>query len=419
MMHEIFPSKISGNIQIPASKSFVQRFIAAAVLANGQSEISNPGASDDVLAATHIAEQLGADVRRLATGNILIHGGEKAVGKSLFCRESGLCARLFAPIAAINNESFEITGLPGLNRRNLMHDFEQLQQIGLKIQSKNKELPLNFSGNLNPGTYRIDCSKSSQLLSGLLFAMPMLHADSVIIAENLVSRPYVDMTLSMIQTFGVQIEESELNHFHIPGNQSYKVQKLIAEGDWSAASNLIVAASLSGSLTLENLNLKSSQADRKVLDICENANIPFQIENNKLHIQSAKPAGFDLDIIDCPDLFPAVLPLACAASSVSKVYHVERLIHKESNRLDAAMREYSKLGAKFIRQKESLEIHPAPLRFSDVNSWGDHRMIMSLSVAAMANRGAMIHDSDHVSKSWPDFFNQLKSIGGKFHAHLR
>ncbi|MDA3911403.1 MAG: 3-phosphoshikimate 1-carboxyvinyltransferase [Bacteroidales bacterium] len=419
MMHEVFPSKINGSVQIPASKSFVQRFIAAAVLANGQSEISNPGASDDILAATHIAEQIGADVRRLANGNILISGGVKVLGQNLFCRESGLCARLFAPIAAINNKSFEISGLPGLNRRNLIHDFDQLKQLGLSIQYENNGLPVNFSGNLNPGTYRIDCSKSSQLLSGLLFAMPMLNADSVIIAENLVSRPYVKMTLSMIRKFGVQIEEREANHFHIPGNQKYKAQKMPAEGDWSAASNLIIAAGLTGSLKLENLNVRSAQADVKVLETCKNAKIPYSIENNTLIVQNAKPTGFDLDIMDCPDLFPAILPLACAADSVSHVYHVERLMHKESNRLDAAIREYTKLGAKFIRQKDSLEIHPAPLRFADVNSWGDHRIIMSLSVAALANRGAMIHDSDHVSKSWPDFFNQLKSIGGEFHAHLR
>ncbi len=419
MMHEIFPSKIKGGVKIPASKSVVQRFIAAAVLAHGQSEISNPGSSDDILAATHIGEQLGAVVRRLANGNILINGGVNDFGQALFCRESALCARLFAPIAALHQKSFEINGLPGLSRRHLNHDFDQLKQLGLNIRYEKNGLPVYFGGRLNPGTYHIDCAKSSQLISGLLFALPMLPNDSLIVAENLVSRPYVQMTLEMIRKFGVHIEEIEANHFHIPGNQTYKAQTLHAEGDWSAASNLIVAAGLTGGLKLENLSQKSNQADKQVLDICNMANIPFEIVDDAIFVQRGQPKGFDLDIMDCPDLFPAILPLACAADSVSHIYHIERLVHKESNRLEAAMREYTKLGAKIIRQNDSLEIHPAQLKFAHVNSWRDHRIVMSLSVAAMANRGAVIHDSDHVSKSWPDFFNQFKSIGGKFHAHLR
>ncbi|MEA1873389.1 MAG: 3-phosphoshikimate 1-carboxyvinyltransferase, partial [Bacteroidota bacterium] len=397
----------------------VQRFIAAAVLANGQSEISDPGVSDDILAASHIAEQLGAEFRRLSNGDFLIEGGGNATNLDLFCRESGLCARLFAPIAAIHNKTFEISGLPGLNHRNLIYDFEQLKQFGLSIHYENNELPIRFSGKLNSGNYRIDCSKSSQLLSGLLFAMPLLSGDSVIVAENLVSRPYVLMSLKMIEKFGVHIEMQDENHFFIPGNQKYIAQKLHAEGDWSAASNLVVAAALIGNLRLQNLNMHSAQADREILTICKRAKIPYQFEGDALSVQKSKLTGFELDITDCPDLFPAVLPLACAANSVSKIYHVERLIHKESNRLDAVIREYTKLGAKFIQQKDALEIHPAPLKFADVNSWGDHRIVMSLCVAAMTNRGAIIHDSDHISKSWPDFFNKIKSIGGKFHAHLR
>lgn len=420
MMHEIFASRLGGKIEIPASKSFVQRFIAAAVLAEGQSKLITPGASDDILTASRVGNQLGAEVRRLINGDLIVTGGMNLSEQPIFCRESGLCARLFVPIAALQGKAFYVDGLPSLSRRHLKFDFLQLEKFGLKCEIQNEGIPARFEGTLKAGEYHLDCSKSSQLLSGLLFAMPLLKQDSIIHADHLVSSPYVDMTLDMMRRFGVVIERREKDTFIIPGNQAYQAQNMHADGDWSAAANLLVAATLIGKgLEIYNLNVDSVQADKRILYVMKHAEIPFFVEQNKLIVEAAKPKGFELDIRDCPDLFPAVLPLACASSSVSKVYHIERLVHKESNRLEAAMREYKKLGAQFVQQKDSLEIHPAPLKYADVNSWGDHRIIMSLVVAAMANKGAMIHDSDHVSKSWPAFFDQLKSIGGKFHAHLR
>lgn len=419
MMHEILPSKLKGEVSLPSSKSYVQRFIAAAILAEGQSILEGAGQCDDIETAVRIGDQLGGETRQLTSGELLVTGGRAFKGDELFCRESGLCARLFTPIASVQGKPFMVNGMSSLERRHLAQDFVQLRNFGLSVDIRNKGIPSFIEGELKPGEYHLDCSKSSQMLSGLLFAMPVLPGDSVLYADNLVSRPYVDMTIQMMRNFGVIVNEPEKNVFEIAGNQKYNPVKLVSEADWSAGANLLVAAALCGELEVKGLRANSCQADLRILEVLKQAEVSFQVHENSVTVQKSIPQGFELDLMDCPDLFPAVLPLACASQKVSRVYHLERLINKESNRLEAAMREYKKLGANFVMQSDCLEIHPTPLKFADVNSWGDHRIIMSLTVAGLANEGLIIHDSDHVSKSWPEFFNQIKSIGGKYHAHLR
>jgi 3-phosphoshikimate 1-carboxyvinyltransferase len=420
MMHEVYPSELKGEISIPASKSHVQRFIAAAMMSDGESTLVNAGHSDDVITALAISNQFGANSRLLSNGTILLTGNFKLVKEEIFCRESGLCGRMFAPIASLSGKPFRINGTDSLKRRDIQKELVQLRNFGLNVESDKGQFPVYFAGKLRPGKFTLDCSNSSQLLSGLLFALPKCNQDSEIQVENLVSYPYVEMTLQMIHRFGVNVNTSTKNVFQIPGNQNYISQNLNAEGDWSAAANMLVAGALCGDIVINNVPLNSKQADRKILDVLEMAKVRYEIGDNRIAVFKSKPQGFDLDITDCPDLFPAVLPLAFAANTTTHIYRIDRLFKKESNRLEAAMREYRKLGGGFMKyDNEQLDIYPSPLAFSDVNSWGDHRIIMSLTIAGLANSGLVIHDSSHVSKSWPEFFNHINALGGTVNARLR
>jgi 3-phosphoshikimate 1-carboxyvinyltransferase len=420
MLHEIKPASLHGKMKMPASKSFVQRFIAAASLANGMSVIHNPGRSEDVLASMAVAEKLGMYARTLSNGDIMLQPDKPFAGGVLFCRESGLCARMFAPIAATFGRDFSIDGERSLKRRHLLHELRQLEQFGMSVNAVNGDIPISLSGKLKSAAAVIDASRSSQLLTGLLMALPVCDQDSSVIADSLVSKPYVDMTVDMLKRCGVEVANEGPEYF-IRGNQTYKPIETDAETDWSAASNIMVAAALCGELEISGLNNDSFQADKTIVSVFERSNVDYTwLDDSSMIVRQSNPKAFSLDLTDAPDLFPAVVPLALRADGPCRFTHVNRLVNKESNRLKAVIREYTKMGARFEEQgDDSVIVYPGKLHFSNVNSWGDHRIVMSLSIAGMANQGVSIHDSGHVAKSWPDFFNQIQKAGGKISAHLR
>ncbi|HKK67052.1 MAG TPA: hypothetical protein VJ946_02530, partial [Bacteroidales bacterium] len=253
MLHEIKPASLNGKMIMPASKSFVQRFIAAASLAKGMSVIHNPGRSEDVLASMAVAERLGMYARTLSNGDIMLQSDKPFAGGVLFCRESGLCARMFAPIAATFGVDFSIDGERSLKRRHLVHELKQLEQFGMSVNAVKGDIPVSLSGKLQAAAAIIDASRSSQLLTGLLMALPVCDQNSTITAESLVSKPYVDMTVDMLKRFGVEVT-NDGNKYLIPGNQTYKPLETNAETDWSAASNIMVAAALCGELEISGLN---------------------------------------------------------------------------------------------------------------------------------------------------------------------
>ncbi|MFO7880160.1 MAG: 3-phosphoshikimate 1-carboxyvinyltransferase [Bacteroidota bacterium] len=420
MLHEIKPGELSGEIKMPASKSFVQRFIAASVLADGMSLIHNPGRSEDVLASMAVAQTLGAYARTLSNGDMMIQPDSDFQGGELFCRESGLCARMYAPIVGLFDKDFSINGYRSLKRRHLLHELKQLEQFGLTIRAENEDIPIYFSGKLHAAVTSIDAGRSSQLLTGLLMALPTCDADSHIEARDLVSKPYVDMTTDILQRFGVTIHEDG-SEYQIPGKQKYRPLECVAETDWSATANIMVAAAICGDLDILNVNFSSQQADIIILDVFEKAGINYsKISDTALRVKKSRPKAFSLDLTDAPDLFPAIIPLALKSGGPCRFTNINRLINKESNRLKAVIREYGKMGAKFdFVADNEVVLYPGQLSYSDVNSWGDHRIVMSLAIAGIANKGVKIHDSGHVAKSWPEFFTALKKAGGKISAYLR
>ncbi|MGM0649977.1 MAG: 3-phosphoshikimate 1-carboxyvinyltransferase [Bacteroidota bacterium] len=420
MLHEISHGELNGAIEPPASKSYVQRFLAASVLAKGECIIKRPGHAEDVMATLSVAQRLGLSVNTMKNGDLKLRPDGNFPGGELFCKESGLCARMFAPVAALYGKDYSINAYCSMQRRNLDYDFKQLEQFGVKVKPDKNKLPVYFSGKLQAANTHLDAGRTSQLLSGLLLALPLCEGDSHLHLDKIVSKPYVDMTISLMHDFGVEVETGKLE-YHIPGRQSYLPVEKEAETDWSAAANFMVAGALCGECEIKNLSMDTHQADKIVLEVFDEAGINYEFtKQNSVIVKQSVPSAFSLDLTDAPDLFPALVPLACAAKSPCRFTNLKRLHHKESNRLEAIVSEYRKIGARFeFPGEDEILVHPAKLHYADVNSWKDHRVIMSLVIAGIANEGLMIHDTAHVSKSFPGFFEAIKSLNGKYYAHVR
>jgi 3-phosphoshikimate 1-carboxyvinyltransferase len=413
-MKLIRPSAISGKIKAPPSKSLMIRASASALLARGDSRLTNPCLCDDALAGLGIAEELGARVER-SEGEITITPGGGSSRGVLNCRESGLCMRLFTPIAALSGREMVMIGEGTLASRPMGFMEKALRDLGVDFRSTAGHAPLTIKGPLRSGKIGIDGSLSSQFLTGLLAALPLCPGDSEIRVDNLKSKPYVAMTIDVLSRFGAVVEAGAgYGHFRIPGNQAYRGTDYAVEGDWSGAAFLLVAAALRGEAMVGNLRDGSLQADRRVLDALAAAGARVSVAGNSVTVTRGNLEAFDFDATDSPDLFPplAVLALGCAGKSV--IRGAGRLRHKESDRASALIEELSGLGAPIIIDGDALKIAgPVRIRGGRVDSHGDHRLAMAGAIAGLASEsGVEVAGTECVSKSYPRFFEDLMSLGG-------
>ncbi len=412
---EIRPGATSGTVIAPSSKSMMQRTVAAAMLANGTSEINNASFCDDANAALAISEALGAVVE-ISADKVRITGcGMPDPKKSeLNCGEAGLSMRMFTPIAALSNRSITITGRDSLLTRPAGMAEMPLRQLGCKCETSNGKLPMKIQGPLQGGKVTVDGSITSQFLSGLLMALPLCEKDSVIDVHELKSRQYIQMTLAVIKHFGVVItSNTSMSQFTIKGRQNYKPAKYSIEGDWSGAAFMLVAGAISGKAKVDRLH-KSSQPDQKILDVLKAAGASVQVQENSITAEQAELRAFDFDATDCPDLFPSLVALASNCKGKSRIAGVERLRHKESDRAAVLVEEFTKLGAKISIAGNSMEITGKKLKGGAVDSHNDHRIAMACAVAALnSENGVSISNAECVSKSYPSFFKDLEGLGAR------
>jgi len=412
-MRSIKPSEISGKVDAPASKSLMIRATAAALLAGGDSRILEPSLCADALAGLRVARALGADVVGL-DAEIGISGGGDPCRDTLDCGESGLCMRMFTPIAALWGRLFLVTGEGSLLARPMRLLERPLREAGVLIRTRDGFPPLSVKGPLRGGKIAIDGSQSSQFLTGLLTALPLCAEDSEVRVENLKSRPYAAMTLSLLARFGVVIDsDPDLRTFRIAGGRRYRGTTYRVEGDWSAGAFLLAAGAIAGDVTVGNLDILSEQADRKVVEALESAGAGMDIADGSISIRRAALKGFDFDATDCPDLFPPLVALACYCRGRTRIAGAERLKHKESDRAVSLLKEFSALGARIAVDRGRLEIEGGRLRGGVLDAHNDHRIAMAGAVAGLGSEdGVSIRGSDCVSKSYPGFFDDLKSLGG-------
>jgi 3-phosphoshikimate 1-carboxyvinyltransferase len=412
-MKWIKPSKISGIFTAPPSKSIMLRAVAAALLSSEKSHIINPSFCDDALAGLRIAEALGAHVER-EDNSIKIKGGGQLQKAVLDCSESGLCIRMFAPIAALYKEEITLSGTGSLKTRPMAMMEKPLNNLGAYCKTNNGFSPILVKGPFRGGKVEIDGSISSQFLTGLLMALPLCRGDSELIVNNLKSKLYVAMTLSLLTQFGISIDnEKNLSRFFIKGNQCYKGATCHVEGDWSGASFLLVAGAISGKVSAQNLRICTLQADRSILDVLELINARISIIDDTISVEKNKLKPFEFNATNCPDLFPSLAVLACHCKGRSLIYGVERLKHKESSRAHALLTELVKIGAKITINGNRMEIEGSQLKGGVFDSHNDHRIAMAGAVAGLNSKnGVKINGWECASKSYPGFFEDLKAIGG-------
>jgi 3-phosphoshikimate 1-carboxyvinyltransferase len=405
------PSEVNGQIKAPASKSMTQRAIAAALLADGQSTIFNPSYCDDSLAAMSIACGLGAKLDP-KPGELVIQGARILKEQKLNCGESGLAIRMFSPIVALYPAEITMVGANSLKKRPMGMIEEALDQLGVKCTTTNGFLPLTIRGPIRGGNCEIDGSVSSQLLTGLLMALPLASKDSEIRVRNLKSKPYIDMTIQLLSSFGITVECSDYELFSIRGKQKYTPRKYSVESDWSGGAFLLVAAAINGSLTVQGLHSDSKQSDMAVMNALQKAGATMIIDGDQIDISKSDLKAFVFDATESPDLFPPLVALASYCKGISEIKGVSRLAYKESDRAKTLQEEFGKMNIQVDIAGDVMKITGGQPTGARVESHEDHRIAMALAVTALGATGTVrIRDSQCVSKSYPGFFDDLRHLG--------
>jgi 3-phosphoshikimate 1-carboxyvinyltransferase len=392
-----------------------QRAIAASLLADGQSIISNPSYCDDSLAAMSIAVGLGARIEP-QVNEMKIVGSAVLKEPKLNCGESGLAIRMFSPIAALYPSEITMVGANSLKKRPMFMIEEALKQLGVKCTSSDGFLPLTIKGPIVGGKCEIDGSVSSQLLTGLLMALPLASKDSEITVNNLKSKPYIDMSIQILNYFGIKIENEDYVKFHIQGNQKYTPKNYAVEGDWSGGAFLLVAGAINGQLTIKGLRTDSKQSDMAIINALESAGATMKISDDQIEISKSRLKAFEFNATESPDLFPPLVALATFCDGISVIKGVSRLIYKESDRAKTLKEEFGKLGIKIEIKDDLMHITGGLPTGGKVESHEDHRIAMSLAVTALgATKRVYIRDSQCVAKSYPCFYDDLRNVGAVVH----
>jgi len=417
MQVTILPSNISGEIQAPLSKSVMQRLCAAAFISEGPTKIINPGKSKDDKAALQIIKRLGASIVYNQNGSLVIDKKESATLENIInCDESGLSVRMFTPIAALQTQKILISGEGSLLKRPMDFFDEVLPKLGVEIRSNNGYLPLSIKGPLIPRDIEIEGSVSSQFLSGLLFAFAAAKAKDVTIKVNdLKSKPYIDLTLEILERFGAEIINKNYTTFHFHNPKSLKGKAYTVEGDWSGAAFLLVAGATSGRVIIKGLRLRSFQADKALLQVLKECGANMILTENEITIEKGILKPFHFDATDCPDLFPPLAALAACCKGVSVIKGIKRLVHKESNRAFTLQKEFGKIGINIQLFDDVMIVNGGDtIMNTHIDSHNDHRIAMACAVAGLSGTGKMtIENAEAIDKSYPDFYEDLISLGAK------
>ncbi|TYB30407.1 MAG: 3-phosphoshikimate 1-carboxyvinyltransferase [Candidatus Mcinerneyibacterium aminivorans] len=404
-----YSDKVNKKIKVIPSKSIIIRVLAAIFLSEKRSRVLNRTYCDDELSAIKLLRDLGTDLK---TENIIqFNAFGETYSKKIDFGESGFLTRTFSLILSSFHSDFLLTGQKTLKNRRFEDLIKTLKKLEVDVKSSNCKLPFEIKGPLKKKNISLDCSKTSQILSGLLMLFAKLKKNSYIEAKNPVSKPYIDLTIDVLKDFGVEIENDKYNRFYVKGSQDFEKIDYFIEGDWSAASFWAVLAALKGKIVMKNLNIDSKQGDKIILDILKEAGADVSVREDKVAVEKNSLNSFDFDATDYPDLIPALTVLGLNCEGKSKISGINRLINKESNRLRSILEEFKKLGAGLEVDGDTLIVKKSRLHSGIVKSHNDHRIAMALAVAAKnINGGIKLQDWMSVNKSYPGFFAELESL---------
>lgn len=405
----------NGTVNVPPSKSDVHRAIICAAMANGVSRISPVALSNDIKATIGCIKALGADA--VLENNVLtVDGTNMYKNKTalLDCGESGSTLRFFIPIAAVGNINATFVGKGKLPQRPIGIFTEALPKAGTVCKTEGG-LPLEIKGQLKSGIFEIPGNVSSQFITGLLLALPILEGDSeIVLTSPLESVGYIAMTIRTMKQFGVNIQATEKG-WHIKGGQSYKTCNYTTDGDWSQAAFFMVLGAIGGKVTVKGIAKDSTQGDKKCAEILAEFGAKVTQRDNEVTVEKGDLKAITIDASQIPDLVPVLSVCAAFAEGTTKIINAERLRIKECDRLKATAELLNNLGGKVKELSDGLEITGvSSLKGGNVNGYNDHRIVMSSGVcAARSDEDITATFAMSINKSYPDFYIDYNSIGGK------
>jgi len=420
MNKTISPFKYQGQLKVNSSKSYAQRAFILSLLATDETIIYNSDESKDVLAIQNCIRQLGAEIIVLKEGlKIIPPSKNKLDSVSLNVGESGLALRMLGIVATLFSSTVYLSGEGSILNRSQKQLIDILEQLGLTVTHQNYKLPLQIKGQISNQNLVIDASEGSQVISGLLISLPLLNNPSTLKLVNITSRPYLEMTSEIMSVFGIPISKDFDTKITIEGNQIYQANSYTIEGDWSGAANHLVGAAISGSIELVGLNSRSKQADAIILFILKQygAEIIINTSAEGIEIISVYESGlkspFTFDLTDAPDLFPILSVLACAAKGKSTISGTNRLLNKESNRLEAISAMLKSFSVEFEVGNNSISIQGTGIisPIKKIDTFNDHRIAMAATIGASITSSSIeLNEIECINKSYPKFFEDIENL---------
>lgn len=416
MKVKISPSTVSGNVKIPASKSMAHRALICASLAKGKSIISNVTNSKDIEATIQCMQALGASINSIDETTYEVEGTDLfSQTGNITCNanESGSTLRFLIPLAACTNAKVKFLGHGRLLQRPMDVYANEFKEQHIDFAQSNQEIIVH--GQLQAKEYIVQGNISSQFITGLMFVLPLLSSDSTLtITEPYESKSYVNLTIQMLSKFGIDIVETSSNSYFIQGNQQYTAHNISVEGDFSQLAFFAVLGTLNHTISCTNMDMQSVQGDMAILDCIPS----FLSEDDKLTFFKKHPTTQTIDLSNCPDLGPILCVLASYTKGTTNIINAARLRMKESDRIEAMETELKKWGVDISSTFDSIQIqgkeHYAMNNQVEIFGHNDHRIVMAMTVFGLcADSECIIDDAQAITKSYPTFFEDIKSLGGK------
>ncbi len=411
-------SETTGEIECPPNKSYTHRAIFIASLAMDKSIIKNVLRSKDTDATIGACKNFGVEIDDVGNDITVTSANElKIKNDTIDAANSGTTIRIAAAIASLADNKITLTGDSSLKKRPMKPLLDALESLGVQCNSSSGNPPISVKGRIKGGKVKIPGNISSQFISALMIIAPKLESGLIIdIDGKLVSKPYIDATITTMKKFGVDVEIKTPYKKYIIPEQNYKSTTLTIPSDFSSLALLLAAAVLLG----EDLTIKAStgsmpQADEAIIDILETMGVVITLNKNIIKIKSPKKLdGGKFDLSDSPDLVPAVAILALKSSKPIEIFNVEHVRYKETDRISIIARELSKLGIKVEEKKDGLILNNSDnLNSADLNSENDHRLFMAFCIAGMYVDNCTISNPESVEVSYPNFISEMKRLGCK------
>lgn len=418
MLLKVKKSNVSGRVRIPGSKSHTIRALYISALADGKSEIAMPLISSDALSAVDVCRALGADI--VNVGNSFSVTGFSGIPRTpsdvVNVGNSGTTINFGVSAAALGEGCTVFTGDYQIRKRPMGPLLTAINNLGAEVFSTRNDgaPPILVKGRLKGGKTELD-GVTSQYLSSLLISCPLAENDSEIILTRLYEVPYAEITLWWLDKQGIKYQNNNFKSFYIPGGQKYKPFNSAIPGDFSSATFFMVEAAISGEeMILENLDMSDPQGDKLVLSVLQDMGATVCYEGNNIRIKGGKLSGREIDMNPIPDALPAMAVAGCFAEGETRLVNVPQARLKETDRIKVMCSELSKMGADIEELPDGLVIRKSRLKSCRLNGHDDHRIVMSLAVAALNTPGETVIDTaEAMNITFPDFTDLMRNCGGE------